>query len=320
MRFYEITITKPGSTTPVQIWSSYPNGVYDPGALNVEFDMPIFPAGTQNSAVTLTIEGISLADLNQQTQYAGMTLTIKGGMKAGFPLVNPSQAGVLLSGYIYQSFGNWQGTEQTLDFVVYPYQYTLDSPGNFVFNWQAGQPLSQALSQTLGTAYPGVRINSNISDSLVNGYDIVHFCATFDQLGMLVTEHTTSVFNNPVTMSMQGSSINITDTTNKPSPIQIAFTDLIGQPTWIDAYTMQMKTVMRADIQLNSVIQMPKGLQNAPGIVTQTSAALPSQIKYKSAFQNSFTVNGIRHIGNFRSSDASNWCSIFNCIENPGNG
>lgn len=314
MRYYEITVTPKGSSQPFAQWSSFPNGVFNPGALNIEFDMPIFPAGSQNSAVTLTIEGISLENLTQAQQFAGMNIVIKGGMGKGLPLANPSQAGVLFTGEIFQAFGNWQGTEQTLDFVILPTQvYTTDNPGNFVLHWQAGTTLATALQQTLSTAYPGVQVDTHIDASIVNDFDFVHFCSTFDQLGSLTQQFTQDNFNNPVQMAFQGGSISITDSQYAPTPKQFSFNDFIGQPTWIDVGILQVKTALRADIPLLSAVTMPQGLQNAPGVITQSSQALPGALKYKSTFQGTFNVVAMRHVGNFRSSDAGNWCTIFNC-------
>jgi len=318
MRYYDVTITQQGSSTPFRQWTSYPNGIngaFNPGALNINFDMPIFSAGNEGGGVTISIEGISIQDLNQAQRFAGMQLVIKGGMGKGLPLVNPSQAGVLFAGEIQKSWGNWEGTEQTLDFVVLPgAAYTTADPGNFVLNWQAGQPLSEALQQTLSIAYPGMPVNMNISDSLVNAYNCPHFCSTFDQLGAFIQEFAHHNFDNPVLMTHQGGSINVFDGTYQPSPIQLAFTDFIGQPTWIDQAQLQIKTVLRADIALGGQVMMPQGLQNAPGIVTQSSQAMPGALKYKSTFEGIFGVIAVRHIGEFRSSDAANWCTVINCI------
>jgi len=321
MRFYDITITSQGDSAPFRQWTSYPNGingVFNPGALNIEFDMPIFSAGNEGSGVSISIEGISLQDLNQAQQFAGMQLVIKGGMGKGLPLVNPAQAGVLFAGEIQKSWGNWEGTEQTLDFVVLPgAAYTAAEPGNFVLHQPAGTPLSEALQQTLSIAYPGIALNVNISSSLVNAYDVTHFCSTLDQLGAFIQEFTHHNFDNPVLMSHAGGSINVFDGTYQPSPIQLAFTDFIGQPTWVDQAQLQIKTVLRADIALGGQVTMPKGLQNVPGVVTQSSQALPGALKYQSTFDGTFGVIAMRHVGNFRSSDAGNWCTVINCIA-PG--
>ena len=102
-RFYSLTITPQGSTTPFRTYTSHPNNIYDPAALNIEYDALVGPYGTPNGASTVTVYGIPLQDLTQAQQFAGMTLELKAGMRAGLPLVNPAQAGTILKGTIFQS-------------------------------------------------------------------------------------------------------------------------------------------------------------------------------------------------------------------------
>jgi hypothetical protein len=313
MRYYDLTITDTTSTTPYRQWTSYPNGQYDPQALDIEFDMPIMPAN-QSTAVTITIYGIALQDLNEATQFTGKTLTIKGGMKGGLPLENPAQAGLLVQGQIFQSYGTWVGTDMTLNLVVFPALYTIQNPGNMVVNWKAGATLGDSLKQTLATAYPNTPLSINVSSDLVNSHDIQHYCATLDQLGEFINQFTTGKFKNPVTMAAQQGMITVSDTTYTPNTVQLDFTDLIGQPTWIDVKKIQVKTVLRSDITIGSIVRMPQGLQNAPGFVTTSAAAMPSQVKYKSTFEGNFVIYEVRHIGSFRSSDAGSWATIFNCL------
>lgn len=315
-RYYELTVTPSGGGQG-RTWSSYPGGNYDPCALNIEFDMPVASYDTPVGGKTITIHGIALSDLSQAQQFAGMNLTLKAGMKAGFPLVNPAQAGTIVTGQVFQSFGNWEGTEQTLDFVILPSIYTNGTPGNFSLNWPAGTTLATALQQCLSTAYPGMTISMNISDNLVNSSDQPHVCGTLEELAQQLESWTSDQFHNPVKITIQAGKIVVYDNTYKPGPVQLAFTDFIGQPTWIDVQTMQVKTVLRADLQLGSIITMPQGFQNAPGFVTTTGSSLPSSTKYQSTFKNSFVISELRQIGNFRSSDAADWCTVFNCVANP---
>jgi hypothetical protein len=316
MRFYELTITPADSTTPIRTWSSYPNGIYDPGALQVEFDVLVAAAGTPTGASSVTVHGIPLQDLSQAYQFAGMTLELKGGMKAGLPLVNPAQAGTILKGQIFQSFGNWEGTEQRIDFVVLPSQYTTDDPGNIVLNWPAGTPLSQALKQTFSIAYPGSPTSINISGNLVQAHNEVHFCPTLDQFAQTVAEITEGNFGNRVNMGIQGGQMIAYDSSYAPMPMQLAFTDFVGQPTWIALNTIQIKMVLRADLNLGGIIAMPQGLQNLPGFVTTTANSYPSNAKYQTTFQNNFTIQELRQIGNFRSKDAAQWATVANCVTN----
>ena len=315
-RYYDIAITPAAGGAAFRTYSSYPNGQYDPGALNIEFDMPVLPNGTPSGGQTLTIEGISLQDLNQAQQFAGMNLVMKGGMMPGFPLVNPAQAGILVSGQIFQSFGNWIGTEMTLDFVLLPSTFTNDNPGNFVLDWKQGTSLADALKQTLSVAYPNMPVTVNISPNINASSDQTHFCGTLDEMAQFIGDFTEDTFKNRIEIAIQAGKVTAFDKTYQPAPIQLNFLDFIGQPTWIDSNIIQIKTVMRADLQLGSIVMMPQGLQNAPGIITTTGASLPSSNKYKSTFTGSFTVTELRHIGNFRSSDAGSWATVFNMVTN----
>lgn len=313
-RYYELTVTPQGASTPVRTWSSHPNGIYNPAAAQIEYDALVGPYGTPTGASTVTVYGIPLQDLTQAQQFAGMTLSLKAGMKAGLPLVNPSQAGTILSGLVFQSFGNWQGVDQTLDFVVIPGSYTSDTPGNIVLNWKAGTQLSAALQQTFSVAYPSLQVSMNISGDLVQSHDEIHVCGTLDELAQLVGDITEGIFDDRVQINIQAGKIIVYDGSYAPSPVQLAFTDLIGQPTWIGINMIQFKVVARADLQVGGIIAMPQGLQNQPGLVTTTQAAYPSTIKYQTTFQNNFIVQELRQIGNFRSSDAGQWVTIINAV------
>jgi hypothetical protein len=316
-RFYSITITPQGASTPLRTWTSHPGNIYDPAALQVEWDALVGPYGTPTGASTITIRGVPLQDLTQPQQFAGMTLELQAGMRAGLPLVNPAQAGTILKGNIFQAFGNWEGVDQRLDFVVIPGNYTIANPGNFLLDWVAGMQLSDALKQTFSVAYPGMPVDMNISPDLTQDRDDVHVCGTLDQLAQTVGDITEGIFDNRVTIGIQAGRIVVFDQTYKSSPIQLAFTDFVGQPTWIGVNTIQVKMVARADLRMGGIVRMPQGLQNLPGFVSTTASAYPSSIKYQTTFQNNFIVQELRQVGNFRAADATQWVTIVNCLMNP---
>lgn len=315
-RYYSCTLTPQGQTKPIRTWTSHPGGIFDPAALNIEYDALIGPYGTPSGASTVTLQGISLQDLTQPQQFAGMILELKAGMKAGLPLVNPAQAGTILRGQVFQCFGNWEGTEQTLDFVVIPAGYTVDNPGDIVLYWAAGTSLSAALQQTFSVAYPGVPVDMNISSDLSQSFDEIHVCGTLDQLAQIVGDITEGVFDNRVTIGIQAGRIVVFDSTYSPQPIQLVFTDFVGQPTWLAVNTIQFKMVARADLRMGSIVKMPQGYQNLPGFVTTTANSYPSIAKYQTTFQNSFIVQELRQVGNFRSNEAAQWVTIANCVMN----
>lgn len=336
MRFYEITLYPPGSTTAARTWTSFPGGQFDPGALNVEFDLTVAPYGTPIGGQSITIEGISIADLMQPQQFAprfvngalqpGMTLVLKGGMGKGLPLANPAQQGTLLKGQIWQAFGNWEGTEMTLDLVINPGGYDSKNPGNFVLNWQAGQPLGPALQNCLSVAYPGAPLTVNISDQLVQSHDDPHMCGTLEELAQHIQEVTNGQFLGPtypgVQITMQAGALSVFDSTWTPPTVQLNFSDLIGQPTWIDVNMLQIKLAMRGDLQIGTAVKMPTGLSGQAGQVLTSGNSLPSSMNYLTTFSGSFQIVEVRHIGNFRSGDGGAWVTVVNCVPYtaPSNG
>lgn len=339
MRYYDIRVFPPAtSSAPNRVWSSLapsgkvvtsfngatatavaaPSGKSDPGALQVEFDILAsflgIPGGDVGSS-TITIHGVPLSDLQQAQNWYGSTIAVRGGMQAGLPLAAPQQAGLLIQGVIYQAFGNWIGDDMNLSFVVVPSGNTLDSPGNFSFVWEKGQALSTAIQNTLQVVYPAstYKIRMNIANTYATAQPIANKSSTLTEFAQFIN----SLTNSAVNISFWNyATLLVTDNSVQTNMVHLSFTDLIGQPKWVNPNTMQFMTVMRADIQVGTTIKMPQGLLYAPGTVTTTAASAPSQLKYKTAFQGIFTVQSVRHVGNFRDPDGASWASIFEAVAN----
>ncbi len=188
MRFYDLKLTNPQTGAVVREWSSRPGGVFDPHALNIIFDVPVTVGGTPIHQPVIIVEGISIKDIGNAQQFAGTVdqntgqivggsnLTLKAGMQTGLPLANPRQAGLIVQGTVFQSWGNWIGTDMSLAFIVVPSIYRYDAPGNIVFNWKVGQTLQQALDQTLSVAYPNTPVVYRISENIVATKADLHYC------------------------------------------------------------------------------------------------------------------------------------------------
>lgn len=323
-RYYNIELFDPSTNKPVKQWTSEPNGVYDPGALNVEFDLLIYNLDANMGGSTVIIEGVPLTDLVQNKQYAnsipfsGLTFQLSGGMKKGMELANPKQAGVLYRGYVFQSFGNWEGTEMNLDFVLAPTPFTLSAPGNIVFSCKAGTPVYTAIKTTLATAFPGIPVSSNLSQNPVLGYDEHHFCSTLGSFGSYIKSLTAGKAGSSypgISIGVSKGAIIIYDYASNPNLYtQLVMTDFIGQPTWLSVDTLQATMVLRGDLGLNSLVKMPSEFQSLPGLVNIQSASIASSQKYQAIFKGLFTVTSLRHIGNFRSSSGREWATILNMI------
>lgn len=314
MRYYDLTITTPSSPSRVvKQWTSHPNGIYDSGAQNIEFDMIVLPYETPSGGQIVRIYGISLNDLQMAQEFTGLNISLKAGMKKSLPLANPLQSGLIAQGLIFQSFGNWEGTEMTLDFVIYP----ADTTGNITINWTAGQKLADALKISFANAYPNIQPKINISDTLVLSHDEVGYYSSFTEMAQTLSG-ITAAQGHPVFMVYQGDTITVFDDTYSPNPIQLNFVDLVGQPTWISVNTMQLKVILRADISVGSKIKMPIGMGSVPGLVSTRADSLPSGLKYKTSFQGLFLVTELRQLGNFRTNDGASWVTIINCTVSNG--
>lgn len=303
--------------------------VNNPGALNIEFDILTYAAaqateGGASGASTITIEGVALADLQQTLNFFGMSVQLKGGMTKGLPLANPAQAGLILQGTIYQCYGNWVGQEQSLTLVVYPATFTYGHPGNFVLNWPKGTSLSDALKNTLAVAYPDLGVIVNIANTYVTGYDIHHVCASLIDLGNWLKAFTQTPTSPGVDIFIPANNTLVVldgATVLSQKVTQIAFNDLIGQPTWIQPGIVQIMTVLRADIVPGTSVKMPPGYPGSAGAVQTTSAVFanqPNGLKYQTAFQGLFTVLSVRQIGNFRDSAGTSWVTVLQCAVQLG--
>ena len=328
-RYYDITVFQPGSgaaspaanvlTSIAYEWTSFPNGKNDPNALNVELDILTsiygIPGGDLGSS-TVTIEGIPLSLLQQANNFGigpndepGAQITIKGGMQAGLPLANSKQAGLLLQGQVFQSYGNWVGTEMNISFVIVQSNFTLDRPGNFVFNWLPGISLAQALQTMLTNAYrvyPSYTISMQLTGTYSTSFQVYDIERTLTQMTQFINR-----YEPDITITIQGTEIIVSDTVNIAQLVKLQFTDFIGQPKLVGPGVVQFMTVMRADIQPNTLVQMPIGAQNIPGIVQTSPQQLPAQLQNKTSFQGQFIIQSVRHVGNFRDANGASWASIF---------
>lgn len=318
MRYYKIVITDPATGAVRRTWTSLQdNGNFNPGALNIELDIPVTAYAVPMGAAYVRIWGISLQDIGRAANFNGANIAVYGGMSKGLPLANPNQAGLLVKGSIQQAFGNWVSTDMTLDLILQPRTGTIEAPLNIVLNWKAGTPLASALASTFSVAFPQLAQNINISPSLVLSHDAPGYYQTLPQLAQFVNEITRAIIGGSypgVGIAIDDNTIYVFDGTqsvNGTSPTKpktINFVDLIGQPTWIDLLTIQAKCVMRADIAVGDYVKMP------PSLAT-TSPQSFSQYRQSSVFQGVFMANLIRHVGNFRQADANSWVTVINAAE-----
>ena len=321
MRSYDIRISKPNGGALVREYTSQANGQNVPGALNVEMDISVTSFDTPIGGSYVRVWGISLQDIGQASDLNNNLISVFGGMAKGLPLANPKQFGLLTKGYIQQAFGNWIGVNMTLDLIILagagPNGLGQNAaPKNIVLNWQPGTPLSSAIANALSTAFPGIKQNINIKQNLILPNHEPGPYSTIGEFSTYVRGISKSIVKDPnyvgVSITLENNEFQVQDGMINGSlptgttPKEIVFTDLVGQPTWIEPNLIQVTCVMRADLKISDVIKLPKTL------ATTTAASL-SQYRDSSVFQGNFKVQTIRHIGNFRVPAAEGWATTIEC-------
>jgi hypothetical protein len=346
MRRYEILITdqdgKPkvvagtnGATLFNGTFTSTPKtvgllqGSTIPGALNIELDVPVSVYNSPLGGASLRVYGVGLpllaqaADFNPSidgTKYCNIQISC--GMAKGLPLAKPSQYGIILKSRIQQAFGNWQGTSQTLDFIMIQPTGSFENPFNFTFKCPNNGFLGDAIKTTLNKVFPNATaVNINISDRLKAPEEISTVYYSLDEFSAAMNERSRSIVGDKkypgIQITFINNVLNVYDWTKPPAekPIDIAFEDLIGQPTWISPYTMTFKTTMRYDIKVGSQITMPQKSAQKGLILTAPSSQ--SQYKETVDFQGTFNVQTVRHIGMYRQADANSWVTVYQVYKPP---
>lgn len=317
MRYYDIRILDATTGNLIREFTSIDSvsGSTIPGALTIEMDIPIYTFDAPAGAAYVRVWGISLQDIGQSSNFNGKTIQIYAGMAKGLPLANPAQAGLIAQGQIFQAFGNWQGINQTLDFVFYAATGTSDAPVNLSFDWTAGMLLSTAISTTLKTAFPTYTQSISISPNLVLAHDEPGVHQTLAQFADYINGVSKSIIGGTyggVRMLIRNNAFMVYDGTTPTTPKPLVFTDFVGQPTWIDFATIQLQCVMRADIQVGDYVSLPQSQ-------ITTTAQSNSQFRNSLVFQGSFLVNRVRHVGSFRQPDAASWITVIDAVQAASN-
>jgi hypothetical protein len=323
MRYYSVTITNPSTGKTIlpsslkgNIISSLDTaGKFNPQALNIEFDlaMPTFNAPDQDG--WLRIWGLSLKDLGSAFDLNRMVVDLSVGMSKGLPLAKPDQQGLIMHGMIKAAYGNWIGVDQTLDM-----NFMADTGGpqvadnkNYPFVWRKGEELSTAIGRTLATALKGFKQDIRISKNLVLAYDESGFYQSAQQFNDYLNDRAKAILKKAnyqsITISTDGSTVHVTDGTvseGEKETTEIAFEDLIGQPTWIGTLEISFKTVLRGDLHVGNYVRLPRGPRQLT-IASNSGFSQEQNPANKSTFEGKFYIKDVHHYGNFRQPDAESW-------------
>jgi hypothetical protein len=236
-------------------------------------------------------------------------------------LADPTQQGLLVEGYFYQAFGNWQDTSQSLDLIIYAGLGAIQNPKNLAVQWDKGRPLAEAITDTVQTVFHDYTVDvSHISPKIVLAETQTGFYATMPQFCSWVKSITqglnigTASGQNysGVDVVLRGKTMIAFDNHGVTPlfPREIKFTDLIGQPVWMGLNTIQFNCVLRGDLAVGDFISLPRTQ------VTTTGQSF-SQFRNRSIFQGTFRIIGeglIRHVGSYRQPIGTAWITTVNAV------
>jgi hypothetical protein len=348
MRYYNITFT-PGSGSTLQgvqsNFTSHPGGIFNPGCLEVEFDITNAFGHFLGQPLHLRIHNPTLEWVNNARNYNGSFVTIEAGLKSGLPLANPNQSGVIAYGIVWNSFANWIGTDLTLDFLVYPasqygspdlnYSFGTGpgSPSGYSFSWgQQSNTTTSSLLDAISDALTrtGLKLNEKSAiDSRLSSPPKVqysNFLTTFTEFAKYINDISIQAVapSSPSTSTGTGKnqdyngvwlgflpdgSVLAYDGTTAPGSIQLEYQEFIGQPTWLtDGGVVQSVHPMRNDIGIGFDIQYPKNLPTS--LNPLYSAA--GRYNALNASAQTLRVQQVRHVGKFRDTSPTGWVTYVN--------
>lgn len=351
MRYYELTVTGDGGDylldptglgftqgsgpmasslyTAQTAGTSALVGQVNPNALNLEFDLPVTQMHEPQGGAWIRLWGIGIRAVGQASNLNAVNgvlkaFVLKAGMSKGLPLANPQQAGIIAQGQVLQAFGNWEGTNQTLDLIVQAGPLPPAEGAGISFNWLQGVPVADAIAATISQAMPGYTANINVSQNLIAPKNLPAWHPGFTSWAEWLKEYTKSLGGQQFGAQYPGVQIAIgaNNTVNvydgqgptAQTPFTLAFQDLIGQPVWVSPNEVTFPTVTRADLDIQDQIKFPAGIL-PPFALTSPGAAYPNTPAASSiSFQGSFQINEIHHYGNYRDANASSWNSTFKVI------
>ena len=327
MRYYKVIISDPVSGKVLRTFTSFVNGRTDPGALDIELDVPVTAANTPQANSSVTIWGITRSDIAQSANWnpvnattaVGKRIQVFGGMQKGLPLAMPGQAGLLASGTIQYAFGNWIGTDMTLNlvFTAGPSATGEANPGRshpkpvsgISLAWAAGETMGDAISWSLRDAYGISNVIISLKNNLVLPNTEAGTYETLSQFNAAVNAIAKHINPDPnysgVLIFWKGDGLVVTDNTSPFPAKKILYTDLVGQITWLGIATVSVTCIMRGDLTVGQLLTLPQG---------QTTVSAASVYRNTLTFTGKWVNQGMRHVGRFRNPSGLSWVTIITAL------
>lgn len=306
MRYYKIQIFSPEGELKEE-WSSHrENGLVNNGALRVEFTLPIAVMTESAGNAEVKIWGVPMSYLAQSYNLNGYSVYIEAGMMPGLPLANPNQKGIILKGRIQATYSLWEATNAYLQFNIVAGSNPLTDPRDLIVNWKKGVSLADTLSEVL-KEYP---LEINIKDNLIVNFNHCGYYPNYAALAAFIKQYSEGFIKDAnyqgVRIARQNDKFIVFDG-SKPADkiVKIDFKDFIGQPQWLNINQVTFTVILRGDLKLGCLVEMPERLISQyafnSGIFNE---------REKLNFKGKFQIVSITHIGDFRNPTPDAWSTI----------
>lgn len=194
------------------------------------------------------------------------------------------------------------------------------TPVNLIHNMLPNMPLPTAIKQTLETAFPNANVKMNVTGQYKLSYQDGGFYQNMSQYAGYIKSLSSSILSG-VNSSLAHQGIDLiphnndvimTDWQQPTAEVMLAYTDLIGQPTWVDSTTIAFSSVLRADLYPTVGVSFPQTLFGVQLTEVSTGDYFPFSGRL-TANQNPLVFNGtvlvqkVRHVGDSRSPDGQQW-------------
>ena len=356
MRFYRITFYNEDNSVANHVVNPFEShsrlGKYNPGCLEVEFDITNAFGNSQAPPFHLRIYSPTLEMVKNARSYNGLRVNIEGGFKSGLPLANPFQSGLVGAGYVLSCYANYIGTDLAMDFIIAPtkdlggpdlsyapVKNGINCPVPYSFVWGGEQNPTQTFMQALGVTFGalGISVTGTVDPRL----DLTplqartSFKTTFVEFAKDIKDMTLSMLAPPSLQSSgtgqqqkySGVWLGFYASTNKilafdgtaPSePISLKPEEFIGQPTWVtESGVLQSVHPMRSDLAIGFTVQYPK---NIPQYIDASLGKAASRLSINASAV-PLSVFQVRHVGRYRDMSATGWATYLNAgsrvITNP---
>jgi len=182
----------------------------------------------------------------------------------------------------------------------------LTDPRNLIVNWKKGVSLADALGEVLKE----LPTDFKIKDNLIVNFDHCGYYPTYAALAAFIKQYSEGFIKDAnyqgVIIARQNDTFIVFDGSKTPDKIvKIDFKDFIGQPQWLNVNQVTFTVILRGDLKLGCLVEMPERL------ISQY--AFNSSIfneREKLNFKGKFQVVSITHIGDFRNPSPDAWSTI----------